>query len=218
MIDALAVPILAIGTLILARQLGFQGAYPPLWAAAVVFALEPGLVAATGGTLGHHLSGIRVRRRRDDGNVGIIAAVVRSLAKVVFGLPSLASILVTTQHRAVHDVLAGSIVVLSDPGRMPAFEVLGETTVAPPKPGYACAPGWQQAAMILVYNILLFLFIGSVSAVSVSERCDFYQQCSTPETALYAGLSILWILGFVASIVLCWRGKLFGCRRRLKAG
>ena len=43
--------------------------------------LEPGLVAYTGGTIGHHLRGLRVRRVGEDRTLNLVLACVRFLIK-----------------------------------------------------------------------------------------------------------------------------------------
>jgi len=216
MIDGLIVPISAIGALILAPQLGLQGVYAAGTAALVVFMLEPFLVSVTGGTLAHHLLGLRVVNRRSGGNIGIFAAGVRFLAKTLLGLFSLASILLTKQHQAIHDVLVGSLVVLKHPEQLPAHEVLGERRIEQQEHGYLYPSRARRILMIVIYNVLGLLAIAIVSASLISERCGLSGRCSSAEDALNAVLSVLWIAGVVASIVLGWQGRLIGSRRRMK--
>lgn len=215
MIDGLIVSILAIGALVLAPRVGLQGIHAAISATLVVFMLEPFLVSVTGGTLGHHLLGIRVTSKRSGKNINIFAAVVRFLAKIVLGWLSLVSIFVTKQHQAIHDSLVGSIVVLKHPEQMPAHEVLGERQVQQQE--YIYPSKLRRIVMIVIYNILSYLIIGIVSVFFVSEPCLLSGKCSDFDNALFAGMSALWTVAFGISIVLCWKGYLFGCRRRLNS-
>lgn len=196
----------------IASQIGLHGIYAVILAAFVVFLLEPFLVSVAGGTLGHHLLGIRVASKSRGKNINIFAAVVRFLAKTILGLLSIFTIYTTKQHQAIHDVIVGSIVVFKNPGNIPAYEVLGERKVEQKQ--YIYPSRLRRIVMIVIYNVGIFLFIAIASGLLLSEPCLLYNQCSNFENALGAGMSILWIAGFGASIILCWKGYLFGCRRR----
>jgi uncharacterized RDD family membrane protein YckC len=215
MIDGLIIPISAVGVLIMAPQIGLQGIYAAILAALVVFLLEPFMVSVTGGTPGHHLLGIRVSSKSSGKDINIFAAMVRFVAKTVLGLLSIFTIYTTKQHQAIHDAIVGSIVVLKNPERMPAHEVLGERAVEQEQ--YIYPSKFRRIAMIVIYNIGIFLFFVFASGLLMSEHCLRSNQCSNFENVLSAGMSIFWIIGFGASIVLCWKGYLFGCRRRFKS-
>jgi uncharacterized RDD family membrane protein YckC len=63
-------------------------------------------------TLGQYLTGIRVRRQdRHEERIGIFASYVRYLVKGLLGFFSFFLIPYTKQRRAVHDWLAGSVMV-----------------------------------------------------------------------------------------------------------
>jgi hypothetical protein len=86
LIDSVLVPVVAITSLGVGYGLGVTDF---LWRALLVgvpvFILEPGLVTITGGTVGHHLVGIRVQRKDGSGNLNIIAWLAATGAIVVFG-------------------------------------------------------------------------------------------------------------------------------------
>jgi len=171
------------------------------------------LVSTTGGTLGHHVLGIRVANKNTAKNINIIAAIVRFVVKIVLGLFSIISIFITRQHQAIHDSLVGSIVILKNPQAMKPYEALEEREVE--EHGYSYPSKVRRVIMIILYNLTLLIVLGVVSTLSLSGSCVMYNQCSGSENVIAYSLSILWIIGFVASIILCWKGFLLGCRRKL---
>ena len=213
MIDGVVVGVGAVLTLLLSAKLGLQGGYSAILALLTIFALEPWLVAFTGGTLGHHFAGIRVANKRNGKNVNIFAAVIRFLAKIVLGTLSLISVFVTKQHQAIHDQLVGSIVVLKNASALPSREVLGERVVE--EEGYEYPSRIRRIAMLLFYNVLSFVALGVISTMSLSEGCAIYGHCSQGERALSGVLSVMWLILFIGTVILCWRAKIFGCRKRV---
>lgn len=214
LIDGVIVPIFALSVLLLAPRVGLVGIYAAISAGLVVFMLEPFLVSVTGGTLGHHLMGVRVASKRSGNNINIFAAAVRFLAKAVFGWFSLITIFTTKRYQGIHDALVGSVVVLKHPDKMPAYEVLAERQL---DQGHVYPSILRRLSMMVVYISLVIILIGIALALLVSERCIISHQCSNIDETIYAGTSFLSIVGIIASIMLCWRGRLFGCRRRLKS-
>jgi uncharacterized RDD family membrane protein YckC len=94
-------------------------------------ALEPGLVSWTGGTIGHHLMGLRVRDALEDRNIGLIRATIRAASRTLLGWISIMFILVTSKHQAIHDYISRAVVVLRNPDVVPESERLVER--APPE-------------------------------------------------------------------------------------
>ncbi|MEZ4688256.1 MAG: RDD family protein [Bacteroidia bacterium] len=80
----------------------------------LLFALyEPLLVTLTGGTVGHHVAKIMVRKASDpEKKLNIVQAVIRFAMKVLLGWVSLLTITANKEKRALHD-LVGNAVVLS---------------------------------------------------------------------------------------------------------
>jgi uncharacterized RDD family membrane protein YckC len=91
--------------------------------------LEPGLVSWTGGTLGHHLMGLRIRDSLADRNIGFLRATLRALARTFLGWVSLAFILATRRHQAIHDYVSRTVVVLRDPSRVAESERFTERVI-----------------------------------------------------------------------------------------
>jgi uncharacterized RDD family membrane protein YckC len=78
--------------------------------------VDLGFVAVTGGTIGHHLLKIRVRKKEGTGNIDLIAASVRFVVKMMLGWTAFIFILNSNRHQALHDMAAGSIVVNKESG------------------------------------------------------------------------------------------------------
>ncbi len=112
LIDSLIIPIVFIGVMLLVAQFNVENIYIKVSALILPFLiLEPGLVAFTGGTIGHHILKIKVRSSKNDANLNIIFAVVRFVVKFILGWLSFVFILTTDKHQAIHDIVSGSIVV-----------------------------------------------------------------------------------------------------------
>lgn len=92
----------------------------------VFFILDPVLVASTGGTVGHHLMGMRVRDANRDAKASLMTATVRATIRYVLGWLSLLFILITRRHQAIHDYVAGTLVVLGRPERYSSREKFAE--------------------------------------------------------------------------------------------
>jgi uncharacterized RDD family membrane protein YckC len=88
--------------------------------------VEPALVSLTGGTIGHHLMGLRVRDAGVDERIGFIRATLRGLTRSLLGLFSLLFMFVTRRHQAIHDYFSRSIVVIEHPEDLPAREKFQE--------------------------------------------------------------------------------------------
>ena len=78
-----------------------------------VFGLyDPIFTSAFGGTLGHMLVGIRVKRESNESrNIILPKAIIRFLTKVLLGWISLLTVTSNEYRKAIHDSIIGSIVV-----------------------------------------------------------------------------------------------------------
>ena len=73
---------------------------------------DPLLTSFWGGTIGHRLIGIRVRKERDEQcNIQFPFAVLRYIVKATLGWISLLTIGGNNKGKAIHDYVAGSVVV-----------------------------------------------------------------------------------------------------------
>lgn len=176
-----------------------------------IMLIEPVLVAFTGGTIGHHIMGLRIRDGSQGGNIGILRATVRAVVRTLLGWFSFIFVLITRRHQALHDYFIGSIVVLRQPEALPVHEKLEPRMEESTR--YRYPSGLRRVVFILVYALLIFVAVNAVGAMFVSEACSIGNHCTHgEETALgIAGLVLLFSIGTV--IVLGWRGLLYGCRR-----
>jgi uncharacterized RDD family membrane protein YckC len=77
---------------------------------------DPLFTSFTGGTIGHRLIGIRVRKEQDEtSNITFLPAVLRYILKALLGWVSLLTISGNNKGRAIHDYVAGSVVVYAKP-------------------------------------------------------------------------------------------------------
>ena len=73
---------------------------------------DPILTAIAGGTLGHRIMGLRVKRQSDETkNIPIHSAVIRYLIKVFLGMVSLLIVSKKSNRHAIHDKAVKSVVV-----------------------------------------------------------------------------------------------------------
>lgn len=73
---------------------------------------DPVFTYSFGGTIGHMMVGIRVRQASDDAkNIRIHKAFLRSLLKGMLGWISLLMIAFNEKNKAIHDYVAGTVVV-----------------------------------------------------------------------------------------------------------
>lgn len=82
---------------------------------ALLLLYEPICVAVAGGTIGHVSANLRVVRARDLGPVSFGRALARSAVKSALGLWVFVVVYFTRRSQALHDVVAGTVVVPRDP-------------------------------------------------------------------------------------------------------
>lgn len=216
LIDSVLLPVTVFGVLILGDALGVSHTYGKIALIFVpIFVLEPGLVAFTGGTIGHHLLRIRVATLDGQRNISLFAATVRFVAKLLLGWLSLIFVLTTKRHQAVHDLLARSVVVHKDASTLPAYEKLAERVSDSTE--YLYPPAWRRVLVIAGYWVLATIALGVLGSVFASRQCVAGYRCTTWEYLLHLALDIAWLLALGGATVQGWRGQLFGCRRRPRA-
>ncbi|MGQ2966537.1 RDD family protein [Methylophilus sp.] len=177
-----------------------------------ILILDPVLVTVTGGSIGHHVMGIRVTRMDGVSRINIVAATARFIVKTLFGWFSFFFVLTTTKHQAIHDLVAYSIVINKNPAGLASYDVLTER-LAKNDP-YTYPAVWRRLLIIAAYGFLYGFILSVCSAIFISETCVQYQHCSASETITSFTLSILLLLGIGWITVRGWRGRLYGGRRR----
>lgn len=79
-----------------------------------LFLYEPTLIAFSGGTIGHKLRGLRVKRYEEpDKNLSIFSAVGRVVVKSLLGWVSFITVSFNSEKRAIHDYTAGAVVIIN---------------------------------------------------------------------------------------------------------
>ena len=190
----------------IARILGFT-------VAATWLFYEPLLVSLTGGTIGHYLYNMRVVDDRG-GNVGFLKAIARVLIKSLLGWYSFIAMAMTSRHQAVHDLLTGSTVQISDIAQAQPHLFRGRREmVSPPGMPSPARRGAVMTAYLLTCFVLFSLAMASLAPLGlVSRQCVDGQPCSAAELIL---LSLLWVAWGGISVwtaLAGWRGRLWGAR------
>ncbi len=73
---------------------------------------DPLFTSFFGGTIGHRMIGLRVKRESDEQkNILLPLALIRYLGKILFGWISLLSVTFNIKKKAIHDYLIGSVVI-----------------------------------------------------------------------------------------------------------
>lgn len=73
---------------------------------------DPMLTSVFGGTIGHKLSGIRVKQEEHpEKNIPFLLALLRYITKASLGWISLLTVSGHEKKKAIHDAIAGSVVV-----------------------------------------------------------------------------------------------------------
>lgn len=216
LIDSLVVPAAAVASLGIGYALGVTGfAMRVLLVAAPVFVLEPGLVTLTGGTVGHHLVGVRVQKEDRSGNLNILEATIRTVIKFLLGWLSFVFVFTTAKHQAIHDLIAGSVVVHRNTAGLPHHDILAERRVESDR--FAYPAGWRRALVALAYWMLVSILLSVVLNLLVSAECTSANRCTVFELVVTLIVEIGWLVATGFVVVLGWTGRLLGAKRRMKA-
>lgn len=78
----------------------------------IFFLYDPIFTSVFGGTIGHMMFGIRVKREKNQvKNILFPLAIIRFIVKASLGLISLLTVSGNKKRKAIHDSLAGSVVI-----------------------------------------------------------------------------------------------------------
>jgi uncharacterized RDD family membrane protein YckC len=139
--------------------------------ALLLIILEPGLVSITGGSIGHHLRGLRVQNYKHGTNINIFRATIRFLVKILFGWLSFVFILVTKRYQAFHDMISGSVVVLRDSTKVPEYEAVSERGRGAGKDAF-----FSESSLLAIS--LVFEKVGNV--MTEVELAEIFGKCNIP--------------------------------------
>jgi uncharacterized RDD family membrane protein YckC len=215
LIDSVLLPVCVFSVLLHGDSFGVSSVYGKAMLIFLpIFLLEPGMVAFTGGTVGHHLLKIRVAKRDGSRNINIFAATIRFAVKLVLGWLSFIFVLTTTKHQAVHDFVAGSIVIHKDATGLPAYDILSERTRE--TDAYVYPAAWRRVAVITVYWFLCTIALVIGSYIAITADCMRGRNCTSIDQLANIALAVAWLVSLGWVTVRGWSGRLVGCRRRLR--
>lgn len=169
----------------------------------VVF--EPLVVWLTGGSIGHHLSGIKVIDKTTGKNLFLLKGVVRLVIKLLLGFYSMLTMLITKKHQSLHDLLSNSVVVFKNESLAPERYKLEprQTDYDVKKPSIL-----RRLLVIAVHLFFLFVATGFLLSFLVSPECLEIGNCSLSQAyrlnAVVLGFLVvavlLIILGFICKL------------------
>jgi uncharacterized RDD family membrane protein YckC len=173
-----------------------------------IFIVEPFLVAATGGTVGHHLMKLKVQNGVHGGNISLGSATLRFFAKFVLGIFSFVFVLTTRQRQAFHDLIARSIVVYK------SGSLHGDAFGHNVQDANYLYPGRIRRTLVIALYVLLFsVLLGTFLALFLSQGCLIRDRCAAGEKWTVGASDLVWAIVVFWLIVRGWRGQLYGCRR-----
>lgn len=206
---------LLVGTLI-GRDTGLSAIAmftPPLL-------LEPLLISFLGFTLGQYMFGIQVVRLDTGGKCPLVASFARYFTKTILGCLSVAYMLFSKKHQAIHDHLAKTLVVLSHKKieLNPEFASYGEfeqdlendVTYTYPSVlrrfGFFCI--WAVVILIVFAIVIDFAALLLLPGFTLNTK-------KWPKE-LEVAANLLYSILFICIAVLASKGYLPGAKRKLK--
>ena len=179
-----------------------------------IFVLEPLMVSLTGGTIGHHLRGIKVIDVDSENKINIFAAILRFILKVLLGWLSILTILSSKRHQAMHDFAARSRVV--NKAGSAALSVRDNLPERFEDAGFRYPSILLRLVMIMLYSIAAMVLLAAVFAVllAFAESCSPDTWC-IPAIQIILGFGSYFLLAVLGAIIVYgWRARLYGCRRK----
>lgn len=213
-IDGFVVPLCAMATLVALTYAGVESTWiKVLGPLLVVLVLEPVAVSATGGSIGHHIVGLRVRKERADERISLLAAIVRFVVKALFGLPAFFVAFVNRRRQGLHDLAARSLIIYKSTENLPAYELMPARTREDEDRAYASV--WRRILVIVLYWVLLYIAANVLGYVILWGPCfESEIACSPMQMRGMMAVLVLLACSLIVVAVLGWRGRLYGARKR----
>ncbi len=178
--------------------------------AVLVIGLEPFFVAFTGASPGHHYRGLRVIRKGSELKLSLLQAFVRFFTKSLLGLYSLIFVFTTRKYQALHDLAAGSVVVLNEASVKKGIAGVSEQDVE--EDGYVYPSALRRILIIIPYLFVSLIVLTLIWAPLLSDACFEYRRCSVFEKVIDIAFSIIFVLTWGLIVLKGWRGLLWGAR------
>ncbi len=178
-----------------------------------VVLLEPAMMWLTGGSIGHHYSGLRVIGKNSGKNLFILNGIVRFITKTLLGFYSVIMMFLTKRHQSVHDYLSMSVVVFKNEDTVPSRNKLKprDPEDALKKPSII-----RRLVVSGAYSVLAFVIYNISIYFVVSELCIKSNQCGEADifniglavSVLFLTVIMVFILGLICKLpgVCCRRG------------
>ena len=208
-IDGVIVPVAALTTLFVIDAYSKGSTFRIAGVILVILLLEPFAVSRFGGTVGHHLAGMRVRRQDIDQRLNLISATGRFIVKTLLGLPSFLVILISGKRQAIHDMLFSTIVVYKHAGALPDLNTMKAISSEVEQQNYHSIG--RRVGLVVLYWVLGYLLY-SMLVSALFWSCVVRHQCSAGDSLGIVLTFLAFLAGVIAIPVLAWKGKLFGLR------
>jgi len=170
-----------------------------------VILLEPAMMWLTGGSIGHHYSGLRVVGKNSGKNLFIINGIVRFITKTFLGFYSIIMMFLTKRHQSVHDYLSMSVVVFKNEDTVPSRNKLKprEAEDALKKPSII-----RRLVVSTAYSFLAFVIYNISIYFVVSDFCIESNQCGEADmfniglavSVLFLTVIVVFILGLICKL------------------
>lgn len=187
---------------------------------APLLVLEPLLVSLCGFTLGQYLFGIQVVRQDTGGKCPLFASFMRYYTKALLGTLSIAVMLFSKKHQAIHDQVAQTLVVLSRKRieKDPEFAQYGEREqMHEDDSTFAYPSALRRFSFFCLWMIVASILYGFIAETAAQILLPGYtiESESLPKPIEIAVNAIYSIL-FISIAVLASKGYLPGAKRKQK--
>ena len=195
----------------IASDISASGRIEWLLIAGLLLLYEPLLIWRRGATIGHAWNQLRVVSDRTGQSPGIGRSFARFIIKVVLGLPSFVTMIVSRRHQAVHDLLTRTTVQVTPTAELSEQEYHVERVDAPDM----VLPSRVRRVVIMIAYLLGVFVAYAVAIVALDpDHCARDQSCTGGQRVVVESVAGLWLLVSLAIVVAAWNGLLMGARAR----
>jgi uncharacterized RDD family membrane protein YckC len=164
-----------------------------------------------GATLGQRSMNLRVVRATTFGRVSFPRALLRTIVKAIFGVPAFLAMYFTSRHQAIHDLVAGTVVVpYSTHVTRPEWFDLARDTERGVLPGRP-----RRLAVIVVHWVLAYALLILPLEFLIRDACKINPRtCSGPEKWSILGSAFVLFCVVIVLAFAGWKGLLIGAQRK----